>query len=402
MGGGLRLGRFRGTPIVLYPTGIILVLLFAWITSQYFSGRIPGGLVAAVSIGTGIGVLISILLHELGHTVAARAFKIHTTEVSLYGLGGMARLASLPATPTSDVVISAAGPAMSLALGAVLYYGLQAVVNGEVLIGLPLWARVAVVGLWQLGRWNLAIGILNLVPGPPLDGGGIVRGIGWAVTRSRTKGLRVSGYVGVASLALGVLALVGRQVPPGYEFTVIFVMLIVGMGSIPLVRGELPSEQQMQAAVSRQAAGPAQRGMPAATQEIAETAARAKDLAVQLGADVVTATHLLLAVLAYRLSLTSQVLGHSGVDFDALWQLAARAPATMAGSALPVPADPPFSVPVRQMVQAATKAGQGRDGLMLALPEGSEASVQLRSLGVDVATAKSDLAAAIAHRAASA
>lgn len=384
MGGGVRLGRVRGTPIVLYPTAILLIGLIAYLSWPQFQRGFPTATAVAMALGVAIGLFVTILLHELGHVAAARIYRIHTTEVSLFGMGGMARLAAPPGSPLAEVVISLAGPLVSLAVGAALRWGVEAYVSASP--GYDTATAAVMVVLYQLGVWNLFIGAFNLLPGPPLDGGGIVRGVAWAFTKDRAKSLRVSGYVGLAAAAAcGALAL-SQYLGPDWTFPLLYAVILLLFGSWTAARGAAM-------APTVAATVPAtQRQMSPHAAEIAETVARGRDFAAQLGADVVTATHVLLGVMAYRLSLTSRVLGAHGITFDSMWSVAPRGDHP-AGDAVP------YSVPVRQMVETATRSGRGRDGLLLALPENSDAAARLGELGVDVPDVKRELEHAIAEAA---
>lgn len=386
VGSGLRLGRVRGTPIVLYPTAILLIVFIAYLSWPSFQRGFSTPAAVVMALGVAVGLLITILMHELGHVAAARAYRIHTTEVSLFGMGGMARLAAPPGSPLAEVVISVSGPLVSLAIGVALKWGVEAYVRASPRYGVTT-AAVLIV-LYQLGVWNLFLGAFNLLPGPPLDGGGVVRGIAWAITKDRAKSVKVSGYTGlVAAAACGVLALT-QYLGPGWTFPLLYAVLILLFGSSTAARGGAATAAAGRGTAGSGAAGASR--MPPQAAEIAETVTRAREFAAQLGADVVTATHVLLGVLAYRLSLTSRVLGAHGVTFDAVWATAPR-------GEIPAGEEVPYSVPVRQMVEAATRSGRGRDGLLLALPENSDAAGSLHALGVDVPSIKRELESAIAE-----
>lgn len=386
MGGGLRLGRVRGTPIVLYPTAILLIFFIAYISWPSFSSVFPKTTAFVMALAVAVGLFVTILLHELGHVAAARIYRIHTTEVSLFGMGGMARLAAPPGSPLSEIVISGAGPLVSLAIGGILWWGVPAYAHAVPVRGATTVAVLTV--LRQLGLWNLFLGAFNLLPGPPLDGGGIVRGIAWAAVKDRARSVKVSGYCGLAAAGVcGALAL-SQYLGPGWTFPLLYAVLILVFGSWTAARG--PTGVAASSATTVSGARPPR--LTPASAEIAETVGRAREFAGQLGADVVTATHVLLGVLAYRLSVTSRVLGAHGVTFDSLWAAAPR-------GEMPMGAEVPYSVPVRQMVEAATGSGHGRDGLLLALPEGSDAAHRLGELGVDVPGLKRELESAIADAA---
>src|SRR4029077_7738236 len=104
---------------------------------------------------------VSVLIHELAHSLVARGYGLPVRRILLYPLGGFSELEREPPTPGREFLVSSAGPALSLALAAG-GYGLMRVVPpdtiGGTLVRQLMWA-------------NLIVGIFNLLPRPPLDGG---------------------------------------------------------------------------------------------------------------------------------------------------------------------------------------------------------------------------------------
>ena len=153
------LGRIGGIPIYLDMFFVLVLILF---TYPYFTT----GSTEAMSAGFVIivGILISILLHELGHAFAGRLFKAQVSHIELTGIGGIAHFErSLPASVFARTVIYLAGPAANLALwwGFGELSGLAAA-NGVVLLAVP---------FLVLASTNLFLAIFNLLPAYPLDGG---------------------------------------------------------------------------------------------------------------------------------------------------------------------------------------------------------------------------------------
>lgn len=386
MGGGLRLGRVRGTPIVLYPTAILLIVFIAYLSWPSFSRRFPTPTAVLMAVGVAVGLLFTILLHELGHVAAARIYRIHTTEVSLFGMGGMARLAAPPRSPLADVVISVAGPIVSLAVGAALYWGVPAYVSA--MPGYGVTSAAVLTVLYQLGIWNLFIGVFNLLPGPPLDGGGVVRGIAWAITKDRVRSVQVSGYTGlVAAAGCGLLAL-SQVLGPEWMFPLIYAVMILIFGSWTAARGAAGVVAAGNAATG--AAGSAQAGRarmsPQAT-EIAEVVERAR---VRRPARCRRRHRHAHPARCARIPAQPHVADPRCPRRELRQRVGGGARGDVpAGEAVP------YSVPARQMVESASRSGRGRDGLLLALPENSDAAERLGELGVDVAGVKRELEAAI-------
>jgi Zn-dependent protease len=140
----------------------------------------------------------SVLVHELSHCVVARAFRLPVRRVLLYPLGGFSEIEQEPPTPAQEFLVSAAGPVVSLALAAIAY-GLTNLVH-------PYLAHVLID---QLFRANLLVGIFNLLPGLPLDGGRIFRAGIWRMTGKPAQATIVAGWAGRVLAVLLILVPVG-------------------------------------------------------------------------------------------------------------------------------------------------------------------------------------------------
>ena len=144
---------------------------------------------------------VSVLVHELAHCVVARGFGMPVRRVLLYPLGGYSEIEQEPSSPSREALISGAGPAVSLALAG---------------IGYEL-AKVVPAGLThqliaQLFFANLIVGIFNLLPGLPLDGGRIFRAGVWKITGRPVAATMTAAWAGrVLAIGLVVLALAGQQ-----------------------------------------------------------------------------------------------------------------------------------------------------------------------------------------------
>jgi len=122
-----------------------------------------GGLQALMMSGVvGVGLLLSVCLHELGHAMAAKRYGIDTAHITMYPFGGVAAIKDMPEEPDQELVIALAGPAVNFALVAV--FGLAFAVFGSRFL-------VAMIGL------NLVMGLFNLIPAFPMDGGRVLRAL---------------------------------------------------------------------------------------------------------------------------------------------------------------------------------------------------------------------------------
>ena len=191
----MELGRIAGIAIYLDMFFVLVLLLF---TYPYFTSGNTQLMSAGFIIV--VGLLLSILLHELGHAFAGRLFNAHVSHIDLTGIGGVAHFErSLPASALARVVIYLAGPAVNLGL----WYGLGALA-GEAYQGS---SPMVALPLAVLASANYILLIFNLLPAYPLDGGrtldallGAVLGGVWATRIVATLGLVVA--AGVAYYAL--------------------------------------------------------------------------------------------------------------------------------------------------------------------------------------------------------
>ncbi len=181
-----KLGRFAGIDAYVHASFLLLVAWAAWAAYQ----GAGTGLAALLGVVFLVGVFGSVLLHEFGHALAARHYGIQTRRIVLWPLGGVAQLEADPRTPKQELHIALAGPAVNFAIAAALWV----VVN---LLGLPAYGLLA-----SLIVANLSLGLFNLVPAFPMDGGRILR----AFLATRIGGRRATdiavkiGKVAAASL----------------------------------------------------------------------------------------------------------------------------------------------------------------------------------------------------------
>lgn len=161
MRGSWRLGRFAGVDAYVHWT---FGLLLAWAAWASWSGA-GSGLAVVLGVGFLLAVFASVLMHELGHALTARIFGVQTRHIMLTPLGGIASLEGMPRAPRAELLVALAGPAVNFAIAAVLALTMQ--VTGASLFGLLdglLWA-------------NLSLGLFNLLPAFPMDGGRALRAV---------------------------------------------------------------------------------------------------------------------------------------------------------------------------------------------------------------------------------
>jgi Zn-dependent protease len=161
-----KLGRVAGIDLFLHPT---FLLLLAYVAATH-----QGSLVAVALVSAVFGCVV---LHELGHALMARRFGIETVDITLYPIGGVARLQRMPRAPGAELLIALAGPAVNVVLAGGLL-GLQAL-SGAFAPGTPVTLADAFVA--SLITINLGLALFNLIPAFPMDGGRVLRAAlsGW-------------------------------------------------------------------------------------------------------------------------------------------------------------------------------------------------------------------------------
>jgi Zn-dependent protease/CBS domain-containing protein len=204
MARGLASFSILGVNIKLDASWILLALLIAW---SLASGTFPAlhqGLTTSsywgMAAATVAGVAVSIILHELGHTLVARSFGLPVKSITLFVFGGIAEMEHEPKAPMAELVMAAAGPLVSVALGTAFW----------ALAGLLAASPAEVHGvLHYLGVLNFTLAAFNMAPAFPLDGGRIFRALIWMVTGDALKATRIAARSGevLAIMMMGLGAL---------------------------------------------------------------------------------------------------------------------------------------------------------------------------------------------------
>jgi Zn-dependent protease len=183
-------GRVLGIPIGLDYSWFVIFGLLTWmLAGSYYPAEFkdwPPLLYWIVGAVTAIMLFVSVLLHELGHSVVALRYKIPLRSITLFLFGGVAQIGAEPPSAFAEFLIAIVGPLVSLVL-AVLFYAVQPLVVGmEPLLGLAKY----------LAYINLALVLFNLIPGYPLDGGRVFRAIVWAITGNMRRATLMAANVG--------------------------------------------------------------------------------------------------------------------------------------------------------------------------------------------------------------
>ncbi len=216
MGWSFPIGTVKGTVIRIHLT---FLLFLVWIGVSHYA---QGGQRAAVEGVLFISLLFAcVLLHEFGHVFAARRYGVQTPDITLLPIGGVARLERIPEKPAEELVVALAGPAVNVAIAALLFL---------VLGGLPsmeggMQVQNSGVGMLERLAWvNISLVLFNLVPAFPMDGGRVLRAL-LAYRLGYARGTRIAAGVGQAvAFALGLAGLFGNPL-------LIFIALFVYMGA---------------------------------------------------------------------------------------------------------------------------------------------------------------------------
>jgi Zn-dependent protease len=184
------LGRILGIPLGLDYSWFLIFALVTWsLGSSYFPEQYPGwgtGLYWTIGLATSLLFFASVLLHEFGHSVIALRNGIPVRSITLFIFGGVAQIGREPASPGVEFRVAIAGPIVSFALAG--FFGVLG------------WLGAGVAPLAALATYlayiNGSLGLFNLIPGFPLDGGRVFRAIVWRVTRSFRRATEIAGGAG--------------------------------------------------------------------------------------------------------------------------------------------------------------------------------------------------------------
>ncbi len=218
--GTLRIGQIGGVDVLVRSSWLLVAALIAVMLAPRVEEVQPGLGGGKYLAGLAFAVLLylSVLLHEMSHALMAKRYGLPVKSITLHFLGGVTEIEGEPDTPRREFGVSVVGPLTSIAVGAV-FAGLWFVTPDGLLL-------MAVEGL---AGANLLVGVLNLIPGLPLDGGRVLRSAVWKVTGSPHTGTIVAGWGGrvAAVLALSyplLIEVVTSRQPDLVDYLLAFVI----------------------------------------------------------------------------------------------------------------------------------------------------------------------------------
>ena len=215
MSWSITIARIAGSEIRIHLT---FLLLLAWIGIAQYS---EGGTNAAIDgVAFIIAVFTCVVLHELGHALAARRYGITTPDITLLPIGGLARLSRIPEKPSEEIVIALAGPAVNVVIAALLILVFGAELEPAVMSEIE---NPSYGFLTRLAGVNIFLVLFNLIPAFPMDGGRVLRAV-LAIWYPRRRATNIAATIGQAlAFVFGFVGLVGGN--PLLIFIAIFVYL---------------------------------------------------------------------------------------------------------------------------------------------------------------------------------
>lgn len=210
-----RLGQFAGINVFVHWSFWLvpaLVLVNALAAGQALAGALQ-------SVGLILAVFACVVLHEYGHAMAARAFGVGTRDITLYPIGGVARLDRIPRNPLQELIIALAGPAVNVAIVSLL-----AMVLGFSSLSIdPTQLRDSF--LVQLASVNLALAVFNLVPAFPMDGGRVLRAL-LAIRLPYVQATLIAASIGrMIAVLMGIM---GLFFSPSLVLVAVFIFMAAG------------------------------------------------------------------------------------------------------------------------------------------------------------------------------
>ena len=210
----LYVGRFFGIPVRVHASWFLVFLIVSIsLAGSYFPQRFPQASPAlhwTLGIAASLLFFASVLAHELAHSVVARRRGLPVHDIVLFIFGGVSQISEEPRTPATELLMAIVGPLTSLVLGIVFLLLWLLVQDAN--------APLSAV-LMYLGGINLSLGLFNLVPGFPLDGGRVLRALLWWRTRSLERSTRwasrVGQFVAYSLIIVGIWQVIGGNLGGG-------------------------------------------------------------------------------------------------------------------------------------------------------------------------------------------
>lgn len=187
----MKIAKIKGIEIKLHLSTLLIIGLVGFYAASFYAALVPkASIIELITVGliNGIIILASILIHELSHSIIAQRNGLDVTEIELYLFGGVSRIEEEPRTPKSEILIAGVGPLSSLLIGIVL------LVVSYLPIPIPTFLLVT---FFYTGISNIGLGIFNLLPAFPIDGGRVLRAFLWSRRKNIITATKTASKVGV-------------------------------------------------------------------------------------------------------------------------------------------------------------------------------------------------------------
>lgn len=226
---GIPIGRLFGISIDLDYSWFLIVALLTWVlASSYYPAEFPGWTDAAywgIGLVTALLLFVSVLVHELAHSVVAQRYGIPVPRITLFLFGGVSQIATEPPSAGSEFWIAIAGPITSLVITAICWE-IEPLFAGQ--------ERVFAL-VEYLMIMNLLLALFNLIPGFPLDGGRVLRAAVWRTTHDYHRATVTAGmsgrFFGFLLIFLGIWQALAGDIAGGIWIAVIGWFLESAAGS---------------------------------------------------------------------------------------------------------------------------------------------------------------------------
>ena len=208
-GGGIDLFSVAGIRVFIDYSWFVIFLLVMWVQAAFFRRELPPWTSPAIIWGlAGLASLLlflCVLLHELSHSLVALAKGLKVPRITLFIFGGVSHLSEEPRRPFDEILLAIAGPVMSFVISGACFAGWLA---SRLVLGSPIAATLFLF----LASVNLALGVFNLLPAFPLDGGRVLRAWLWhrhgSFTRATVSAARAGQFLAYVLMGLGVLSVI--------------------------------------------------------------------------------------------------------------------------------------------------------------------------------------------------
>lgn len=241
-----KIGSYQGIDVFVHATFLLIigwVGLSYWQQTQTLSGTLEGILFTLILFGF-------VVAHEFGHALTAKRYGVKTRDITLYPIGGVARLERMPDQPIQEFWVALAGPAVNVVIAAVLFIWLTLTGTMEPVGGLSLTGGSFIERLMLV---NITLVVFNLIPAFPMDGGRVLRAL-LAMRLEYTRATQIAASIG-QGLAL-VFGFVGLFFNPFLIFIAFFVWIGAGqeasmvqmktaLGGIPVARATVTEFQTL-------------------------------------------------------------------------------------------------------------------------------------------------------------